>query len=90
KIKPEGARYWVCTVEAMPRDVTVDFLAIDEIQLAADPERGHVFTDRLLYARGRQETMLLGAGTMRETIADVVPAANFISRPRLSKLTYAG
>lgn len=90
KIKPDGARYWVCTVEAMPRDVTVDFLAIDEIQLAADPERGHVFTDRLLYARGRQETMLLGAGTMRDAIADVAPTANFISRPRLSKLTYAG
>ena len=90
KIKPDSARYWVCTVEAMPRDVTVDFLAIDEIQLAADPERGHVFTDRLLHARGRQETMLLGAATMRDAIADIVPQANFISRPRLSKLTYAG
>ena len=66
KIKPERPRYWVCTVEAMPRDVDVDFLAIDEIQLAADPERGHVFTDRLLHARGRQETLLLGAQTMRE------------------------
>ena len=90
KIKPEGARYWVCTVEAMPRDVTVDFLAIDEVQLAADPERGHVFTDRLLHARGRSETLLLGAGTMRDCIADLVPGANFITRPRLSKLTYAG
>src|SRR4026207_2099879 len=69
KIKPERARYWVCTVEAMPRDVDVDFLAIDEIQLAGDPERGHVFTDRLLHARGRSETLLLGAQTMRETIA---------------------
>ena len=90
KIKPEGARYWVCTVEAMPRDVTVDFLAIDEVQLAADPERGHVFTDRLLHARGRSETLLLGAATMRDCIADLVPGANFITRPRLSKLTYAG
>ena len=90
KIKPDTARYWVCTVEAMPRDVTVDFLAIDEIQLAADPERGHVFTDRLLHARGRSETLLLGAGTMRDCIADIVPGANFITRPRLSKLTYAG
>jgi len=90
KIKPESARYWVCTVEAMPRDVTVDFLAIDEVQLAADPERGHVFTDRLLHARGRQETLLLGASTMRDAIADLVPGANFITRPRLSKLTYAG
>lgn len=90
KIKPERARYWVCTVEAMPRDVDVDFLAIDEIQLAGDPERGHVFTDRLLHARGRSETLLLGAQTMRESIADLIPGANFISRPRLSKLTYSG
>jgi ATP-dependent RNA helicase SUPV3L1/SUV3 len=90
KIKPEGARYWVCTVEAMPRDINVDFLAIDEIQLAADPERGHVFTDRLLHARGNLETLLLGAGTMRETISELIPGANFISRPRLSKLSYAG
>ena len=90
KIRPERARYWVATVEAMPRDIDVDFLAIDEIQLAADPERGHVFTDRLLNARGREETLLLGAQTMREAIADLIPGANFISRPRLSKLTYAG
>ena len=90
KIKPERPRYWVSTVEAMPRDVDVDFLAIDEIQLAADPERGHVFTDRLLHARGRSETLLLGAATMRDAISDLIPGANFISRPRLSKLTYAG
>jgi ATP-dependent RNA helicase SUPV3L1/SUV3 len=90
KIKPEGARYWVSTVEAMPREISADFLAIDEIQLAADPERGHVFTDRLLNARGRLETLLLGAGTMREAVIDLVPGANFISRPRLSKLGYAG
>lgn len=90
KIRPERARYWVATVEAMPRDIDVDFLAIDEIQLAADPERGHVFTDRMLNARGREETLLLGAQTMREAIADLIPGANFISRPRLSKLTYAG
>src|SRR5690606_7551897 len=90
KIKPERPRYWVSTVEAMPRDVEVDFLAIDEVQLAADLERGHVFTDRLLHARGRSETLLLGAGTMRDAISDLIPGANFISRPRLSKLTYAG
>ena len=90
KIKPEKARYWVSTVEAMPRDVNVDFLAIDEVQLAGDPERGHVFTDRLLHARGRSETLLLGAQTMREAISDLIPGANFISRPRLSKLSYAG
>ena len=90
KIKPERARYWVSTVEAMPRDVEVDFLAIDEIQLCADFERGHVFTDRLLHARGKKETFLLGAQTMRDAIQDLIPGANFISRPRLSKLTYAG
>jgi ATP-dependent RNA helicase SUPV3L1/SUV3 len=90
KIKPETARYWVCTVEAMPPDIQTDFLAIDEIQLCADPERGHVFTDRLLNARGKQETLMLGASTMREAIAELIPDANFITRPRLSKLTYAG
>jgi ATP-dependent RNA helicase SUPV3L1/SUV3 len=90
KIKPESPRFYVCTVEAMPREADVDFLAIDEVQLAADPERGHVFTDRLLHVRGRQETLLLGAQTMREAISDLIPGANFISRPRLSKLTYAG
>ncbi|MEZ5925942.1 MAG: helicase-related protein [Hyphomicrobiaceae bacterium] len=90
KIKPARPRYYVSTVEAMPRDVEVDFLAIDEVQLAADPERGHVFTDRVLHARGAQETLLLGAGTMREAIRELMPGANFVSRPRLSKLTYSG
>ena len=90
KIKPEKARFWVSTVEAMPREIDVDFLAIDEVQLAADPERGHVFTDRLLHARGRQETFLLGAQTIRDVIQDLIPGANFISRPRLSQLTYSG
>jgi ATP-dependent RNA helicase SUPV3L1/SUV3 len=90
KIRPERARYWVSTVEAMPREVEVEFLAIDEIQLAADPERGHVFTDRLLHARGRSETLLLGAQTMRDAISDLIPGANFISRPRLSRLSYVG
>lgn len=90
KIKPERPRYFVCTVEAMPREVEVDFLAIDEVQLAADPERGHVFTDRLFHARGMGETLLLGAQTMADTIRELIPGANFISRPRLSKLTYAG
>ncbi|MGD9804855.1 MAG: helicase-related protein [Hyphomicrobiaceae bacterium] len=90
KIKPDNPRYWVSTVEAMPRGVDVDFLAVDEIQLAADLDRGHVFTDRLLHARGRSETLLLGAGTMREAISELIPDANFISRPRLSKISYAG
>ncbi|MEZ5850804.1 MAG: helicase-related protein [Hyphomicrobiaceae bacterium] len=90
KIKPDNPKYWVATVEAMPREVETEFLAIDEVQLAADPERGHVFTDRILNARGRAETLLLGAGTMREAISDLIPGANFISRPRLSKITYSG
>ncbi len=90
KIKPDRPRYYVCTVEAMPRDVEVDFLAVDEIQLAADPDRGHVFTDRLFHARGISETLLLGAQTMSDAIRELIPGANFIARPRLSKLTYSG
>ncbi len=65
KIKPRNARYWVSTVEAMPRDLDVSFVAVDEIQIAADLERGHVFTDRMLNRRGRDETLMLGAATMR-------------------------
>ncbi len=90
KIKPERPRYFVCTVEAMPREVEADFLAVDEIQLAADPDRGHVFTDRLFHARGMSETLLLGAQTMADSIRELIPGANFIARPRLSKLTYSG
>ncbi len=90
KIKPERPRYWVCTVEAMPRDIEVDFLAIDEVQLAADPERGHVFTERLMTARGESETLVLGAATMEGAIRDLLAGANFITRHRLSKLTYSG
>lgn len=90
KIKPKNARYWISTVEAMPRDIDVEFVAIDEIQLAADPERGHVFTDRLFHARGSEETLLLGAETMRTALNNLIPGLNFISRPRLSKLSYTG
>jgi ATP-dependent RNA helicase SUPV3L1/SUV3 len=90
KIVPAHATHFVCTVESMPTDREFDFLAVDEIQLAADPERGHVFTDRLLFARGRHETMFLGAETMRTIVRHLVPHAEFISRPRLSTLSYAG
>lgn len=90
KIKPDNVRYWVATVEAMPLDIDVEFVAIDEVQLAADPDRGHVFTDRILNARGSAETLLLGAQTMQDAIGDLIPGANFISRPRLSKLNYSG
>lgn len=90
KIKPRAPAYWVSTVEAMPRDLDVDFLAIDEIQLAADLDRGHVFTDRLLRWRGRRETLLIGAATMAPLIEKMFPGAPIFSRPRLSKLAFAG
>ncbi|MGE0565981.1 MAG: helicase-related protein, partial [Pseudolabrys sp.] len=90
KIKPPNPRYWVCTVEAMPRDLDVAFLAIDEIQLGADFERGHVFTDRILNLRAREETLVLGAATMRPMVERLLPGANIVSRPRLSLLTHAG
>ncbi len=90
KIIPANPCYYVCTVEAMPLDHAAEFVAIDEIQLAADPERGHVFTRRLLNARGLFETMLLGADTMRAIIAELLPGANFVSRPRFSSLSYTG
>jgi ATP-dependent RNA helicase SUPV3L1/SUV3 len=90
RIVPPSPRYWVCTVEAMPAGVDPHFLAIDEVQVATDLERGHVFTDRILHRRGREETMLLGAGTMRPILEVLLPEANFITRPRFSKLTYAG
>ncbi len=90
KIVPSAPRYYVCTVEAMPRDLDVEFLAVDEIQLAADPERGHVFTRHLLHARGTSETLMLGAATMKGAITDLLSGVNIISRPRLSELSYAG
>ena len=90
KIIPVHARYWICTVEAMPSDVEVPFLAIDEVQLCADFERGHIFTDRVMNRRGRDETMLLGAGTMRPILEKLLPGTTFVSRPRFSQLLYAG
>jgi ATP-dependent RNA helicase SUPV3L1/SUV3 len=90
KIKPQNPRFWVCTVEAMPRDLDVAFLAVDEVQLGADFERGHVFTDRMLNARAREETLVLGAATIRPMVEKLLPGAHVISRPRLSTLTYAG
>ncbi len=90
KIVPPRPRWFVCTVESMPLDRPVDFLAIDEIQLAADPERGHVFTDRLLHARGLDETMFLGSDTMRPLLKKLVPQAHIEGRPRFSTLRYAG
>ncbi len=90
KIIPPNPSYWVCTVEAMPPDIEVPFLAIDEVQLCGDFERGHIFTDRVLHRRGLEETLLLGAATMRPILEKLLPNVEFTSRPRLSKLTYAG
>src|SRR5271155_3667915 len=90
KIIPPRPSYFVCTVEAMPLDREVEFLAVDEIQLCADPERGHVFTHRLLHARGRSETMMLGAATMAPLIRRLTPDAEIVFRERFSRLTYDG
>ncbi|MEM7443722.1 MAG: helicase-related protein [Pseudomonadota bacterium] len=90
KIIPSTARYFICTVESMPLDRMVEFLAVDEIQLAADPERGHAFTHRLLHARGISETMFLGSETARGLIRALVPDAEFSVRPRLSTLSLGG
>ena len=90
KIVPAHPNYFVCTVEAMPLDRKVEFVAIDEIQLCADPERGHVFTHRLLHARGLSETMLMGAATMVPLVRRLCPNAQIQFRERLSTLSYAG
>jgi len=90
KIIPPRPRWFVCTVESMPLDRRVDFLAIDEIQLCADRERGHVFTDRLLHARGVEETMFMGADTIASVLRALVPEVQIETRPRFSTLSYAG
>src|SRR6266513_194638 len=90
KILPPNPAYFVCTVESMPLDRPVEFLAVDEIQLCADPERGHVFTARLLHARGLRETMFLGSDTIRPLMRRLVPEAEYVNRPRFSTLSYTG
>ncbi|MBB4954800.1 ATP-dependent RNA helicase SUPV3L1/SUV3 [Agrobacterium vitis] len=90
KITPPKAKYSVCTVEALPRETKVAFVAIDEIQLAGDLERGHIFTDRLLNLRGREETLLLGSATMKPILQQLLPGITVVERPRLSQLFYAG
>jgi ATP-dependent RNA helicase SUPV3L1/SUV3 len=90
KIVPAGARWFLCTAESMPVDGDFAFVAIDEAQLGADPERGHVFTDRLLHARGRDETMILGSAALTPMVRALVPDAEIIGRPRFSTLSYAG
>jgi ATP-dependent RNA helicase SUPV3L1/SUV3 len=90
KLKPANPRFWVTTVESMPRDLDVAFVAIDEVQLGADLERGHVFTDRVLNRRGREETLVLGAQTVRPMVERLLPGAHVLTRPRLSRLEFAG
>jgi ATP-dependent RNA helicase SUPV3L1/SUV3 len=87
---PARPSYWVCTVEAMPVQRDVDFVAIDEVQLAAHDQRGHVFTSRLLGARGKEETWFLGSDTVRGVLRELVPTARHVEHPRLSRLTHAG
>ena len=90
RIIPDRTAYWICTVEAMPQEIGADFVAVDEIQLCGDPDRGHVFTDRLLRARGLLETLFLGSDSMRQAIASLVPGVTFMKRDRFSTLTYSG
>ncbi len=90
KIMPPGARWLLCTAESMPRDRDVAFSALDEGQLGADPERGHIFTDRMLNVRGREETMILGSESLRPLVRSLIPEAEIIRRPRFSTLSYAG
>ena len=90
RIEPPNARWLLCTAEAMPQRPDLAFVALDEAQLAADPERGHVFTDRLLHARGREETMILGSATIEPMIRALVPEAEIVGRPRFSTLSHAG
>ncbi len=90
KIIPKSPKYYICTVESMPQDIDVDFIAVDEIQMCTDHERGHIFTDRLLNARGEKLTMFLGSHTMKSIIASLIDKIEFVNRERYSKLTYSG
>ncbi len=90
KILPKSARWFLCTVESMPLDIDVAFVGIDEIQMCADPDRGHIFTDRLLHARGSSETMFMGAESIQNLLSSLVPDAEVITRPRFSILTHVG
>ena len=90
KIVPNSAQYFICTVEAMPKDKVVDFIAVDEIQMCGDRERGHIFTDRLLNFRGEVLTMFLGSQIMKNIISEIVPETKFIEQKRFSQLKYNG
>ena len=90
KIIPSSAKFFICTVESMPKDKIVDFVAIDEVQMCADKERGHIFTERLLNARGENMTMFLGSQVMKNIINDLIENVEFVKKERFSKLSYAG
>ncbi|MCB2047694.1 MAG: helicase, partial [Novosphingobium sp.] len=90
RIEPKDARWLLCTAEAMPVGADLAFVALDEAQLSADRERGHIFTDRLLHARGREETMLLGSSALEPMVRKLLPEAEIVSRPRFSTLSHAG
>ena len=90
KIIPNSADFFICTVESMPKDKVVDFVAIDEIQMCADKERGHIFTDRLLHARGEKLTMFLGSQVMKNIIRNLIDEVEFLKKERFSKLSYSG
>ena len=90
KIIPNSADFFICTVESMPKNKIVDFVAIDEIQMCADKERGHIFTDRLLHSRGEQLTMFLGSQVMKNIINNLVEKVDFVKKERFSKLSYGG
>ena len=90
KIIPNSADYFICTVESMPKDKIVDFVAIDEIQMCADKERGHIFTDRLLYARGEKLTMFLGSQVMKKIIYNLLDKVDFLKKERFSRLSFSG
>ena len=90
KIIPKNAKYFLCTVESMPIDKILEFVAIDEIQMCSDPERGHVFTDRLLNLRGEKLTMLMGSNTIKSIIQKLDDDIEFINKQRLSKLSFGG
>lgn len=90
RIEPKDARWLLCTAEAMPVTADLAFVALDEAQLSADRERGHIFTDRLLHARGREETMLLGSSALEPMVRKLLPEADVVSRPRFSTLSHAG
>ena len=90
KIVPNNADFYVCTVESMPKDKDVEFVAIDEIQMCSDKERGHIFTEKLLFSRGQKLTMFLGSQVMKNIIEDLVKNVEFVRKERFSKLTYGG